>query len=67
VAAIMEAIDGPRPRPFRLGRRGMTPADVALQTLWEKVSAALFVVVDGVTIEDLRRQASPDGGSDFMI
>lgn len=67
VAAIMEAIDGPRPRPTKPGQRGRTPADVSLQTLWEKVSAALFVVVDGVTIEDLRRQATPDGGADYVI
>lgn len=67
VGAIMEAIDGPRPEPSLIGKRGSTPADVSLQTLWDKVSAAVFAVVDNVTIEDLRRQASPKGGTDYMI
>ncbi len=67
VGAIVETIDGPlTTAPVRIRRR-FTAADACLEALWGKVDAAVHTVVDGVTLDDLRRQADETGATDFTI
>jgi len=67
VGAIVEAIDGPLGAARRKTRRRATPADICVETLWGEVESAVHGVVDGVTLDDLRRQADTRGGMDFNI
>jgi len=67
VGAILEAIDGPLGTRPTAARRRSTPADLCLQALWERIEAAVHAVVDGVTFDDLRRQADTRGVMDFSI
>jgi Rrf2 family protein len=65
--ALLEAIDGPLLTSTRSPRRASTPADICVQALWDRVAASVRAVVDAVTIDDLRRQANPGVGEDFVI
>ena len=67
VGAILEAIDGSLGTARTKARRRATPADICLGTLWGQVEAAVHGVVDGVTLDDLRRQADTRGVMDFSI
>ena len=67
VGAILEAIDGPLSVAAKKSRRRLTPADVCLEALWERVEEAVRAVVDAVTLDDLRRQADTVGAVDFSI
>jgi Rrf2 family protein len=67
VGAILESIDGPLSVSSRSARRDTTSADICLQALWGRVAASVHAVVDATSLEDLRRQASPQGGVDFTI
>ncbi len=67
VGAILEAIDGSLGVARPKARRRATPADICLGALWGRVEAAVRAVVDGVTLDDLRRQADTRGVVDFSI
>jgi len=66
VGAILAAIDGPvvRGQGVGLGARAEEPC---LQSLWARVDEAVHAVVDGVTLEDLRREAGARAVLDFNI
>jgi Rrf2 family protein len=67
VGALLEAIDGSLGATRRRARRRTTPADICVEALWGRVEIAVHTVVDGVTLEDLRRAADTRGGMDFSI
>ena len=58
VGAVLDAIDGPFEADMKTGGRRQTPAQRALQQMWSQVTRAVRLVIDDVTIEDLRRQAT---------
>ena len=67
VGAILTAIDGAPAVAPRKGRRHASPANTCVDALWGQVESAVCAVVDGVTLEDLRRQADALGAIDFNI
>jgi len=67
IGAILTAIDGTSAAPPRKTRRRASPANACVDALWGQVESAVCAVVDGVTLEDLRRQADALGAIDFSI
>ena len=59
VGAVLRAVEGPvaGAEPRRGGRHGHGDYRGDLADLWREVADAVSAVVDGVTIEDLRRRA----------
>ena len=67
VTSVLEAIDGPLSVTEATGRPARTPAEACLGLLWRKVDNAIRDVLDEVTIEALRQQATTDCTLDFNI
>jgi Rrf2 family protein len=66
VAAVVEAIDGPYSiTPAQRGPQSSEQACVS--SLWRKVERAALDVLAGVTLEDLKQEASAPGPLDFTI
>jgi Rrf2 family protein len=67
IGAILEAIDGNLTAPTETGRRDKTPADRCLDALWTRVATSVKDVVDTMTVDELKKQAEPQGRQDFTI
>lgn len=67
IGTILTAIDGTPTLAPRTTRRHTSPANTCVDALWGQVESAVCGVVDGVTLEDLRRQADALGAIDFSI
>jgi Rrf2 family protein len=61
VGAVLRAVEGD-PEPLGPGRRGRAAAD-GLDDLWQAIAQAVSAVVDGLTLEDLRRRALERAGA----
>jgi Rrf2 family protein len=67
IEAIVTAIDGPLFEPAGSSRVPPSEAEKSVRALWQRVEAAAAAVLEDVTVEDLRREASAQGPPDFNI
>lgn len=69
VAEVYAAVDGPLHLAPERARRASTPElDATLSGLWRELESAVTTVLDGATLEDLRRRGQATRGVvDFNI
>jgi Rrf2 family protein len=67
VRSIVETIDGPLVGSHAVGRKARTPADACVSALLGRAQQAAGAVLEGLTLDDLRRQADTHGALDFTI
>jgi Rrf2 family protein len=67
VAAIVEAIDGPFSTESVKHRGRERPEAACVRSLWGRVEAVVRDVLETVTLDDLRREASASEPLDFSI
>jgi Rrf2 family protein len=67
VAGILLAVDGPASIAAQPERGGGSLAQQGLQHLWSRIAEAVRTVTEGITVEDLRREAGKNVLLDYSI
>jgi Rrf2 family protein len=67
VLAVVEAIDGLFGGSLESTREAASPQERCVNSVWDRVAAAVRETLADVTLEDLRREAVAPGPADYTI